>query len=57
LGARHGAGPHALARQVGNFRQHGVVAVAFDDRSLEVCVNRRFRRGEADTMPCSPLWE
>ena len=44
LSARHRAGPDPLAGEIGNLGQHGVVAVAFDDRLFEVRMNRRFRR-------------
>ena len=36
LSARHRARPDPLAGEIGNFRQHGVVAVAFNDGFLKL---------------------
>src|SRR5262245_59820843 len=45
LCSRHRAGPDALGGDIRDFSQHGIVTVAFDNRLLEIGVNRRFRRG------------
>ena len=45
LRPRHRSRPDALACEIGNLRQYGIMAVAFDDRLFEIRMDRRFRRG------------